>query len=70
MASAPAPYPIVTVTRNPTVDLALEVDRLRPEGKSRARVSSVRGGGVDVARCVHRLGRYRAGRAHGRPAPG
>ncbi|MET8871479.1 hexose kinase [Nocardia sp. NPDC004604] len=49
---------ILTVTLNPTVDAAFEVDRLISEGKNRARRCSVRGGGggINVARCVGRLG--------------
>lgn len=52
------PVPIATFTINPTVDLSLEVTGLRPEGKSRARLRSVRGGGggINVARGVRRLG--------------
>ncbi|MFJ2837960.1 MULTISPECIES: 1-phosphofructokinase family hexose kinase [Nocardia] len=52
------PVPIATFTINPTVDLSLEVARLRPEGKSRARLRSIRGGGggINVARGVRRLG--------------
>ncbi|MGW5382482.1 1-phosphofructokinase family hexose kinase [Nocardia sp. NPDC003963] len=46
------------MTLNPTVDICLEVDELRAEGKNRARVRSVRpgGGGINVARCLRRLG--------------
>ncbi|MEV6339355.1 hexose kinase [Nocardia vinacea] len=49
---------ILTVTLNPTVDLTVEVDRLITEGKNRARLRTVRGGGggINVARCVRRLG--------------
>ncbi|WP_280460354.1 1-phosphofructokinase family hexose kinase [Nocardia carnea] len=49
---------VLTVTLNPTVDICLEVDRLVAEGKNRARVRSVQagGGGINVARCVRRLG--------------
>ncbi|VFA98065.1 1-phosphofructokinase family hexose kinase [Nocardia cyriacigeorgica] len=49
---------IVTVTLNPTVDLSMEVDALNAEGKNRARMNSVRagGGGINVARCIARLG--------------
>lgn len=52
------PVPIATFTINPTVDLSLEVACLRPEGKSRARLCSIRGGGggLNVARGVRRLG--------------
>ncbi|MEU7143905.1 PfkB family carbohydrate kinase [Nocardia sp. NPDC046473] len=54
----PVPPPILTVTLNPTVDISLEVDRLNDEGKNRARVRSVQGGGggINVARCIGRLG--------------
>ncbi|WP_245547245.1 1-phosphofructokinase family hexose kinase [Nocardia brevicatena] len=46
------------MTLNPAVDICLEVDRLAGEGKNRARVRSVRagGGGINVARCIRRLG--------------
>ncbi|WP_433663196.1 1-phosphofructokinase family hexose kinase [Nocardia sp. CA-128927] len=49
---------ILTVTMNPTVDISLEVDRLHAEGKNRAVVRSVQGGGggINVARCVGKLG--------------
>ncbi|QIS12527.1 1-phosphofructokinase family hexose kinase [Nocardia arthritidis] len=49
---------ILTATLNPAVDTTFEVDRLVGEGKNRARVRSVRGGGggINVARCVTRLG--------------
>ncbi len=49
---------IATFTVNPTVDLSLDVARLLPEGESRARVRTIRGGGggINVARCVRRLG--------------
>lgn len=52
------PPSILTVTLNPTVDISLEVDRLNDEGKNRATVRSVQGGGggINVARCVGRLG--------------
>ncbi|MFX0577792.1 1-phosphofructokinase family hexose kinase [Nocardia nepalensis] len=52
------PSSILTVTLNPTVDICLEVERLCGEGKNRARLCSVRGGGggINVARCVRRLG--------------
>ena len=48
---------IATFTVNPTVDLSLDADRLLPEGKTRARLRSIRGGGggINVARCVRRL---------------
>ena len=49
---------ILTVTLNPTVDICLEVEQLYGEGKNRARLCSVRGGGggINVARCIRRLG--------------
>lgn len=49
---------VLTVTLNPTVDICLEVNELIAEGKNRARVRSVRagGGGINVARCIRRLG--------------
>ncbi|MEV4237756.1 MULTISPECIES: Acg family FMN-binding oxidoreductase [unclassified Nocardia] len=49
---------VVTVTLNPTVDVAFEGDRLISEGGNRARRCSVSrgGGGINVARCVGRLG--------------
>lgn len=49
---------ILTVTLNPTVDLAVEVDRLISEGKNRARMRTVQGGGggINIARCVRKLG--------------
>ncbi|MFC9962622.1 1-phosphofructokinase family hexose kinase [Nocardia ignorata] len=52
------PVPIATFTINPTVDLSVEVECLRPEGKSRARLCSISGGGggLNVARGVRRLG--------------
>ncbi|AFU01562.1 1-phosphofructokinase [Nocardia brasiliensis] len=54
----PTSLPILTVTLNPTVDISLEVGRLRDEGKNRVTVRSVQagGGGLNVARCVSRLG--------------
>lgn len=56
--SAPNPIPVATFTINPTVDLSLEVPALVPEGKTRARIRSVRagGGGINVARCLRTLG--------------
>ncbi|MFF0428174.1 1-phosphofructokinase family hexose kinase [Streptomyces sp. NPDC004520] len=50
--------PVLTLTINPTVDLAWEVGRLTAVGKNRARVRSVAagGGGINVARGVVRLG--------------
>lgn len=52
------PPRILTVTLNPAVDVCLEVERLAGEGKNRARVRSVQagGGGINVARCIRRLG--------------
>lgn len=49
---------VLTVTLNPTVDICLEVNELIAEGKNRARIRSVRagGGGINVARCIRRLG--------------
>ncbi|MEV6426393.1 PfkB family carbohydrate kinase [Nocardia sp. NPDC051463] len=49
---------ILTVTLNPTVDISLEVPRLISGGKNRARLCSVQGGGggINVARCINRLG--------------
>lgn len=49
---------VLTLTMNPTVDLAWEVGRLTGIGKNRARVRSViaGGGGINVARGVVRLG--------------
>ncbi|MFF0533344.1 1-phosphofructokinase family hexose kinase [Nocardia amikacinitolerans] len=49
---------ILTVTLNPTVDLSLDVQHLVSGGKNRAHLSSVQGGGggINVARCLARLG--------------
>ncbi|MEU2254965.1 1-phosphofructokinase family hexose kinase [Nocardia xishanensis] len=49
---------ILTVTLNPTVDLSLDVRQLVSGGKNRAQLSSVQGGGggINVARCLARLG--------------
>ncbi|MGW6390996.1 1-phosphofructokinase family hexose kinase [Streptomyces sp. NPDC055103] len=49
---------VLTLTINPTVDLAWEVGHLTAVGKNRARVRSVAagGGGINVARGVVRLG--------------
>lgn len=49
---------ILTFTMNPTIDISLEVDRLRDTGKNRAGVRNVAtgGGGINVARGVRRLG--------------
>ncbi|WP_228000261.1 1-phosphofructokinase family hexose kinase [Nocardia australiensis] len=49
---------ILTVTLNPTVDIYLEAPRLISGGKNRAKLSSVQGGGggINVARCIGRLG--------------
>ncbi|WP_280430122.1 1-phosphofructokinase family hexose kinase [Nocardia brasiliensis] len=54
----PTSLPILTVTLNPAVDTSFEVDRLRDEGKNRVSVRSVQagGGGLNVARCISRLG--------------
>ncbi|WP_435060275.1 1-phosphofructokinase family hexose kinase [Streptomyces sp. bgisy060] len=48
---------VLTLTLNPTVDLAWEVEHLKAIGKNRARVRSVAagGGGINVARGVVRL---------------
>lgn len=56
--NSPPTARILTVTLNPTVDICLEVAELRAEGKNRARVRSIRpgGGGLNVARCIRRLG--------------
>lgn len=58
MPSSTQALSITTFTVNPTVDLSFEVACLVPEGKSRARLRSIRGGGggINVARCVRRLG--------------
>ncbi|MEU4651951.1 1-phosphofructokinase family hexose kinase [Nocardia fluminea] len=58
MPVSPRSVPIATFTVNPTVDLSLVVAHLLPEGKTRAQVHSIRGGGggINVARCVRRLG--------------
>ncbi|MGV9611698.1 1-phosphofructokinase family hexose kinase [Nocardia xishanensis] len=57
MSSAEQPR-ILTVTLNPTVDLSFDVQRLVSGGKNRAHLSSVQagGGGINVARCLARLG--------------
>lgn len=49
---------ILTLTMNSTVDISMTVDRLNSDGKTRAQVDSVRGGGggINVARCVAKLG--------------
>lgn len=49
---------ILTVTLNPTVDTCMEVPRLSSGGKNRAKPQSVQGGGggINVARCLRRLG--------------
>lgn len=50
--------PILTLTMNPTVDIGLDVETLRPSGKCRATVRGVvaGGGGINVARAVVELG--------------
>ncbi|GGN77673.1 phosphofructokinase [Nocardia rhizosphaerihabitans] len=57
MSAAEQPR-ILTVTLNPTVDLTFDVRRLISGGKNRAQLSSVQGGGggINVARCLARLG--------------
>lgn len=49
---------VLTVTFNPTVDAASEVDRVQPTRKIRTRDESFHpgGGGINVARVIHRLG--------------
>ncbi|UXN02343.1 MULTISPECIES: 1-phosphofructokinase family hexose kinase [unclassified Bartonella] len=49
---------VLTVTFNPTVDAASEVDRVQPTHKVRTRDESFHpgGGGINVARVIHRLG--------------
>ena len=55
---SPSQHSIVTLTMNPAVDVASTVDQLVPSHKLRC--SEVRhdagGGGINVARAVHRLG--------------
>lgn len=55
-SAAPSP-PIVTLTLNPTVDLTAIVDKVEPERKLRCRdlTCDPGGGGVNVARVIHRL---------------
>ncbi|MCP1335392.1 1-phosphofructokinase family hexose kinase [Futiania mangrovi] len=50
--------PIITLTLNPAVDVALTADRLEPDQKIDCRnpVYHPGGGGINVARVVHRLG--------------
>lgn len=52
------PPRILTVTLNPTVDISLEVPQLVSDGKNRAMVRAVQGGGggINVSRCLARLG--------------
>ena len=49
---------VVTLTMNPTIDVGLSIDRLVPDAKLRS--DSVRrepgGGGINVARGIHKLG--------------
>lgn len=49
---------VLTVTFNPTVDAASEVERVQPTRKIRASNESFHpgGGGINVARVIHRLG--------------
>jgi 6-phosphofructokinase 2 len=49
---------ILTLTMNSTVDISMTVDALNDEGKTRARIDNVRGGGggINVARCIGKLG--------------
>lgn len=51
-------HDILTITLNPAVDISTSVDRIEPVRKLRCRpeVRSAGGGGVNVARVVHRLG--------------
>ena len=50
--------PILTITSNPSVDLATSVDHVVPGPKLRCRAPRVDpgGGGVNVARAIHKLG--------------
>lgn len=50
--------PILTLTLNPTIDLALEVEALEPTGKNRATLRGAvpGGGGINVARAIVELG--------------
>ncbi|WP_067857227.1 1-phosphofructokinase family hexose kinase [Nocardia shimofusensis] len=52
------PPRVITVTLNPAVDVSLEVRRLAGGGKNRALVRTVQGGGggINVSRCLARLG--------------
>ncbi|MBF6353728.1 hexose kinase [Nocardia higoensis] len=49
---------VITVTLNPAVDVSLEVHQLAAGGKNRALVRTVQGGGggINVTRCLARLG--------------
>jgi 6-phosphofructokinase 2 len=49
---------IVTVTMNPAVDISTSVDRIEPVRKLRCRAEhrEAGGGGINVARVIHRLG--------------
>ncbi len=51
------PAPVLTVTLNPALDISLSVDQLIPDRKLRADGSrrEAGGGGVNVARVLHRL---------------
>lgn len=46
---------IVTITPNPAVDLSTSVDKILPVTKRRG-TSRPRGGGINVARVIKRLG--------------
>lgn len=49
---------ILTLTMNSSVDVSMHVDRMMATGKTRSVVDSVRGGGggINVARCIRKLG--------------
>ncbi len=49
---------VVTLTLNPTIDISMEVDEVVPEHKLRADLMEIDpgGGGINVARVLHRLG--------------
>ena len=49
---------VVTVTMNPAVDISTSVDRIEPVRKLRCRAErrEAGGGGINVARVIHRLG--------------
>ena len=58
MTRRPSQRPILTVTLNPAVDLAAHAEKVVPGGKLRltAPATDPGGGGINVARAVHRLG--------------